>query len=363
MALYIGLAVVVTLLALFVPVRNLQQGRIGNVSRAQMLHIIVAVAIFLLLAGVSACRIAVGNDYWVYRENFKMVYMGRDVAYEAGFNLIVYGMQLLFGYNNYLPIFGLFSFLTAGFMVKAIYDQGTWFAASVFLLMTTGYYYSSMNNVRYYFAIAILLYALKYIRDEKYISFTLWILFAALFHKTVLVSLVFVVLMLLAKIEWKAWLLGLGAAFVASFIFLEPWYREIIFRFYPHYEGSMFDNGETSIINILRGVAVVAFSIICYRQCIKKDSYMKFLFLATMIGFVINTFGSFIPEVTRIGTYFYVTQIFYLPMLILKMKPGKFRTLCGWGVGIGFVIYFAFFLSTCYEVNIRLLPYSNWIFN
>ena len=52
------------------------------------------------MAGVSACRIAVGNDYWVYRDNFKLIAQGRYVSYEPGFNLIVKWIQQLFGYDH-----------------------------------------------------------------------------------------------------------------------------------------------------------------------------------------------------------------------------------------------------------------------
>ena len=91
------------------------------------------------MAGVSACRIAVGNDYWVYRDNFKLIAQGRYVSYEPGFNLIVKWIQQIFGYDHYLPVFGFFSIVTVFFFVKALQNQGSCFAVSLFLLMTGGY--------------------------------------------------------------------------------------------------------------------------------------------------------------------------------------------------------------------------------
>ena len=58
-------------------------------ERRQARNRIAVFAIFCLMTGVSACRIAVGNDYWVYRDNFKLIAQGRYVSYEPGFNLIV----------------------------------------------------------------------------------------------------------------------------------------------------------------------------------------------------------------------------------------------------------------------------------
>ena len=74
-------------------------------QRNQARNLVAEFAVFCLLTGVSACRIAVGNDYWPYRFNFRLIAQERYVSSESGFNLIVKGMQDLFGYDNYLPCF------------------------------------------------------------------------------------------------------------------------------------------------------------------------------------------------------------------------------------------------------------------
>ena len=77
-------------------------------NREQVRNLVAEFAIYCLLAGVSACRIAVGNDYWVYRENFKIIAQNRHVASEIGFNYVVKALTAIFGYDHYLPIFGFF---------------------------------------------------------------------------------------------------------------------------------------------------------------------------------------------------------------------------------------------------------------
>lgn len=90
------------------------------------------------------------------------------------------------GYS-YLPIFGLFSLLTVYFFLRAIYEQADLFPGFIFLFLMNGYYFSSFNTVRYYLALAIALYSTKYVLRGEYLKFILWILTAALFHKSVLV--------------------------------------------------------------------------------------------------------------------------------------------------------------------------------
>jgi len=73
--------------------------------------------------------------------------------------------------------------------------------------------------------------------------------------------------------------------------------------------------------------------------------------------------GSFIPEVSRVGYYMIISQIFLLPHLLADIKKGWFRTLCYIGIYALFAVYFLLLLRGMYDINVRLLPYLNWIFN
>lgn len=81
-------------------------------DRQQARNLVAEIAIFGLLSGVSACRIAVGGDYWVYWLNFQLIDQGRHVSYEKGFVALVKFFHLIFGEGSYLPIFGFFALIT-----------------------------------------------------------------------------------------------------------------------------------------------------------------------------------------------------------------------------------------------------------
>ncbi len=232
---------------------------IPAVTRQQAWNKGLILMVFILLFGVSACRIAVGNDYWVYRADFLLIEQNRHVAFEPGFIWIVKALQAILNHDQYLPIFAFFAFFTVLFFVRALEDQSEWFGYSVFLLMTAGYYFSSLYSVRSYLILAIALYSMKYVLDGRYVHFVLLICVAALFHKSVLVV---IPLYLLANVKWKRIHLILPVIFCASLVALPGVYRKIIFTFYPFYEGSMFDPGATSLTNIAKGVAVFILGLI-----------------------------------------------------------------------------------------------------
>ena len=380
MAVYLTLTFLVVLLGLFVNNRDYVQlyrtpwdrqrslqwtaKYRGGMTRGRFLNLTLAVAIFVLLAGVSACRIAVGNDYWVYRYQFNLIMQNRHVSYEWGFNLVVWILQSIFGYDNYLPVFGFFSIVTALFFVKAVYDQAEWFGMTIFLLMTGGYYFSSLNSVRYYLVLAILMYATKYVLRKEYLKFILWILAAACFHKSILVVIPFYLLARwLSEAKVPKWLYAVFGFFAATMVLFPEIYKKIIFFFYPFYEGSAFDQVDFSLTNIAKVVATLVLALLFYRVALKENGVNKFYFFLNLGGLVIYTCGSFIPEVSRIGYYFVVSQIFFIPSVLIRIPRKGWRRFFTACVVVAFLGYFALFLHSAKSVDVRILPYYNWIFN
>lgn len=401
MAVYLSLTAAVVLLGMFVhnegntglhtaPVTRqmrLESRKNGGFTRQQAFHFGMAAMIFLLLTAVSACRIAVGNDYWQYRFQFNLIMQDRLVSYEGGFNIIVWIIQSLLGYDNYIPVFAFFSILTCFFFVKAMKDQGRWFGGTVFLLMTGGYYFSSLNSVRYYVVLAMALFAMKYVLQKRYGAFVLWILAASMFHKSVLLVIpVYLFAGFLSQVDWEGKIKLPGSGRLAAFVnrqeisrlkwygvlFLilaaaavagEPLWRKVIFLFYPFYEGSVFDVRNFSWANIAKCIGTLGLCVICWQSGLKKDPANLFYCFLNLAGLLVYTCCSFIPEVSRVGYYMIASQIFLLPNLLHSMKKGWFKTLCICGVAGAFLLYFALFLKQAYDINIRILPYLNWIFN
>mgnify|MGYP003548785119 FL=1 len=140
-------------------------------------------------------------------------------------------------------------------------------------------------------------------------------------------------------------------------------YRKIIFIFYPYYEGSAFDKIDFSVTNVAKCVAVLALCLIFYKVALKDNVQNRFYFFLMLAGFSVYTFGAFIPEVSRIGYYMTVSQIFLVPGVLVRIENKKWRMLFTGAVVLAYTAYFALFLRSAYDINIRLLPYLNWIFN
>lgn len=366
----------------------------GYPSRRSARSAVAEFAIFCLLFGVSACRIAVGNDYWPYRFNFRLIAQERHVSSELGFNLIVRGMQGLFGYDNYLPIFALFSFVTVLLFTLSLHRLSTDYALSLFLLLAGGYYFNSLNSVRYYLALAFAMFAFGYVLDggyatgcggynvDAYVKFILWIFVAAMFHKSVLLVIpVYIAARLLSikRLPWQAYS-GLLLLAAAGLLSGRAFIREVVFKIYPYYRNSWQDSGRISYVNVLRTLMVFGlFFIYLLTEYVKQKGEHSWLAdalgrleLGTRVYLWLNAFslvallaGSFIPESTRIAYYMMAFQIFLIPELLMLIKNNsrKIWLVCFVVTAAVYVIYFAFMLKGMYAVDVRLLPYLNWIFN
>lgn len=372
---YIGLLIVCVIFGFFVKneeyvPRYLSGGRpFGNAfhcDRQLARNRVACFAVFALMAGVSACRIAVGNDYWVYWLNFQLIEQNRHVASEAGFNAIVYFFRYVFDgvKTQYLSIFAFFSITTVFFFARALQDQAVNYVLSLYLLLAGGYYFNSLNSVRYYFALALALFSIKYVLRGEYGKFVLWILVGALIHKSVLLCIpVYLVARWLAGARLKKWQGILGICLVLSMIFGQDFYRKVIFFFYPYYQNSAFDTGQISYANILKCVCVLVLCAIAYRNALHEDLAARFYAFLNLFGLIVYCCGSFIPEVSRVGYYMIISQIFLIPMLLRKIENKWIRRLGYIGVIAAFGLYFAVLLKGMYATDIRLLPYRNWIFD
>ena len=305
------------------------------VTRQQLTNKVCLWAIFFILFALSACRLNVGNDYAKYVEFMHLVNCDAYVPTEIGFNLLVKLIYGLSGFENFLLVFAIYSFATVLLFLLTLYEQSDEFALSFFLFMMLGYYFQTFSTVRYYLALAIALYSMKFVLRRQWGRFLVLILLGATFHKSLLVV---IPLYFLASRRYQKWQLALAALFSTTFLFMQDFYLKVVVFLYPTYEDTEYLEGGTSYINILRCAAVLAFAGIVYLMerreqagkaggsagglvseggegvaneagSLTQDARFWFYFYLNLGALVLYTFCSFLPIISRIGYYLTVSQI------------------------------------------------------
>lgn len=333
----------------------------NGVTRQQMLNGLCLSAIFLLLFGVSACRLNVGNDYAKYVEFMHLVYCDAFVPTEFGFNQVVRLIYGISGFENYLLVFAFFAFFTILLFLYGIYRQADSFPFSFFLFMAFGYYFQSFNTVRYYLALALSLITIPYVLRKEWGKFILLVCLGATMHKSILVV---IPLYILASLPWKKWQLVLAAAFCSTFFFLQDFYLKAVIFLYPTYEDTEYLEGGTSIVAIARCTAILILSLLYYKKTVKESRRNQFYFYCNLGALVMYVCCSFLPIISRIGYYLTITHIFFLPALIEGIEDKKFKKLITIGVILAAILYFAvFILMKAGNDGLRILPYETFMFH
>lgn len=342
---------------------------IGHADRQRVLNTLCIAAIFTILTLLAALRIEVGNDYGTYVVTCHEIFQGGYVVTEPGYNLVVRILYTLSGSENYLLMFGVFGAAIVLIFLKCMYDGSDCFALSFLLFMLLGIYFRSFNTVRYYFALALALYAARFLVDikedtiQKIIKFVLVIAIAATFHKSVLVV---IPLYLIARIPWNKWMyiaVALGGAGI--YVFRDK-VMEIALLLYPSYKDTIYVDQIHSFTEnapmIARIIMVIVLCTCCYKSAIVSRADNRMYLNMSIMALVLYVSCYWMPLVTRFGYYLITPQILLVPNVIFSINSAdKRRKLIALTVLVALVI-FAYFLKTASAEGIRVLPYKSWLF-
>lgn len=343
-----------------------QRAGIGSGTRVDHFRLGCLVLIFAVLFLVSAFRMNVGNDYATYVEFMHRLYTDKYIAdpgvpTEWGFNILARVIYALSGGENFILVFAIYAFATIALFLAAMWQQSEDFALSFFMFMTLGMYLQSFSTVRYYLALGIALYCMKFIEEKRWVSFLLLVLLGTGFHKSILVI---VPLYLLATVKWKKWHLAVMLGAFVSCLFLKGFYLQILIKLYPSYEGTEYLAGSSvSYINIIRCILVLSLAVYVHRGDILKDDKNRFFFYLNLGALALFIFCNFIPVIDRIGYYLTVSQLIFVPSLIRKIPDQKQRRLAYIACIVICLMYFAVYLRRAPGDGVLVLPYRTFFFN
>ena len=318
--------------------------------------------LFWLLFLPSALRLYTGNDYYTYIEHFHDVKLDHYVVTEPGFNLLVKLVYKLLGGEYFLVIFALFAAGTVFFSLRALYEQSADFAVSVFLYLALALYFQSYNTVRYYFALAIVLYSLRFVWEKEWEKFLLAVICAALFHKTALVVLL---LYPLSRLHWRKWFYGILALGGISGLVFKAQYKALFLWLYPSYvnEEEYLNGDYFSIVNIARCLMIIILFLYLWqfeKEEVEARPRIAFYVRMNILALILFTCFSFVPFVSRIGYYLNVSQLLVVPELLACCKGHRRRILYG-AVALAGMLYFLAFLWKADDQLVRILPYTTWL--
>ncbi len=335
-------------------------------NRSRMINILMLVSIFTVLTLLAALRLEVGNDYGTYVVTCHEIFQRGYVVTEPGFNFVVRVLYTLSGKEDYLLMFGVFAAAIVAVFLKVLRQQSESFAWAFFMFMTMGLYYRSFNTVRYYFALALATFAIRYLIDINTVNafkFLITILFASLFHKSVLVV---IPMYIIARIPWKKWALIPLALFGAVSALLHNQIMEIALKLYPSYNNTVYIEETHTIIEnaapIFGCVFMIIICIICFREAVKDRADNRMYFNMNIMAVVLYLSCFWLPLVTRFAYYLTTVQILLIPNIICSIRDTRKKKGISIAVIVFCILYFIYFLKQADNPGFRVLPYKSWLF-
>lgn len=278
----------------------------------------------VLLAGISAVRYEVGDDYYNYMNIFLTVRgltLSDCFSYqqEPGFFLLI-KLVLLFT-DHFQWFYAFVAVLTTALVLLFIYRESRLPFLSVVLYMTMLFYYWSLSLIRQALAAAICTLGIRYIKSRRFLPYLLLVAAASSIHLSALIMLP-VYLVAQIPFHYKSFIAVCGVAsiaFVAAPAILS-FITQYVYRGYS--PDSRFGQGSSILYGIFPSII---FAVVwCFKRKLllqSKDNNVSINFM--LYAAIISLFIVRIYIVERLAIYFFLPVIVLVPNMLVTLLPNE----------------------------------------
>lgn len=289
---------------------------VANIKNNKYKRIFFTILSFIPFIIVASIRYDVGTDY-MYRNvpDFYKLLLGKDVGnLEILYKLIM--KFCIFISKDYIVLFIVVSILMYTLIAISVGKNSKNILLSVIVFMVGSYYFQSLNLIRQYLGMAIMIFGYRYILDKKYIKWTICFILAVLIHTS---CLIFIIVPFLNKKPIKLrylvilsiFLIFLGKPILTfMFNFLEK-FSSINIKKYRVYLLS--EKGNLTLSSFLVEIFIYLYFYYIYfknKDIGKEGNLLLNLQFLTVIFCLMNLYNSLFYRIT---SSFGIFQIFSIP--------------------------------------------------
>ena len=268
---------------------------------------------------VSAIRYDVGTDYLLrYAPDYIKIGEGIDIAnLEIGYKIIAWICLLIT--KDYAIIFAVTSAIIIGLTFYTICKESPYPALSVLIYFGACFFFHSLNLMRQYLAISVLLFSYRYLVDKKYIEFTIGVVIACLLHS---ISAVFVIAILLCDRE----VFDLKRTIIISILLLI--FGKFVWHYivdlvvnhtrFAVYIGSKFDKSKLRVADIIFNFVLYIIIYYLYKNTKDKGRTEKFFLNMQACSLFFMILASTMYLLFRFSFIFGIFNIISIPYFLKK---------------------------------------------
>lgn len=327
-----------------------------NANNQSAIGILILILPMFALCAFRA--LSIGNDTEIYYYGFNRIHFCETLSiaiqksrYEVGYTILCYLVDRIgLSFQSLQIIISAFVYGSFYLFFKK-YSKNYWLSCYIFL--TLRFLMSTMNVVRMWIAIAILLFSVTHIQNRNLIKFAVIVLIASCFHLSALVFLLIYPLVKL-KVNFKTIYISIvtsAALFVVGrpvFIKLTEWIGR-----YGGYLNSNYFNYESNVaVYLTLAINLSLFYLIYKNKNISVNNKESTSDTKTIVsieqislvsGLLVMSFsiiglGNTIMD--RVSAYFNVFFTISLPMVFYKKKNDCDMAVLLWGLMIALAAQF-----------------------
>lgn len=285
-------------------------------------NLIFIIITFTQLIAISIFRYKIGYDYNMYASGYYFMHIDgfETMSYkdwEIGFVFLT--KLLSFILPDHLYYMGFF--VIAALVPAAIFiyknSEIPWISTIIYV--NTFLFFMSMNFVRQAVALSLVMLAWHFIKKKKFIPFLIIILFASLFHQTVLIMIpiYFIIKM---KVGLKE--LIVYAYFLLWFYISSTGFINILTTFFhEEYSGSIFITEGISFIYSIFPVAVTIIAFLLSKSSsINLTNENKYLINLSLITAIFSITSSKHSIIERLSFYTLIFIIILVPIIYKSVR-------------------------------------------
>ncbi|NMA84102.1 MAG: EpsG family protein [Epulopiscium sp.] len=331
----------------------------GRTTQKRMKRNTYFILTFGMFTFLSALRSShVGNDTSAYIRIFNDITMTGDISryswrYEFGY-LYLNKLLSILSSNSQIIIIVTSILIMLGF-ARFIYKYSNNLWLSVYLFFTLGYFGMSMNTIRLNIAIVILLFSYDFIKKKNLFKFIITVFIASMFHRT---AIIFLIAWLIVKFKFTYKTISVAIVGSVGIYLLFPRILQTILQFFPTYKyylGSSYLDGNTrlaSVMNFLVGLSILIFGgftnyhnkniCTCSKLNSKNGAIVndnKNMLLFLLVGVSITFISLNFSLLDRVGEYFSVFSIVFLPNALKSIRDKNIRALLSFIIIVLFFVY------------------------
>jgi len=289
-------------------------------------------AIFLCITAVGMVVLSslrantVGIDYKQYATYFTQVHDGgwsylissaNGYRIEPGYSLLNYFVSL---FTSDVRIFMLVvSIVAVGLTALLLYKYSPIPWIGMFVFGSFGYFGNSLSFLRQSIAIAIFLFAIRFLKDKKVLPYLLIVILAATFHKSILIMIP-VYFIAHIKVNWKS-LCTYGG--LTALVLIGSWplfnvVTKFMFQYYATPEGLYYMNGrnwQTAAIPVIVMITILIVKKFILQRDPKNVVLINFSIYSGLL--YIMTCQHFLFQ--RFGIMFFTATILLIPELLASV--------------------------------------------